>query len=89
MVMTLYDINNPELFKRRTQIAKANGYVWATDFPNHEPTYDEAKSWYHGNSKLLLHLFYNSILNRLEMSVTTKAVIKTFPQYKGIRMEVL
>lgn len=89
MVMILYDINSPMLFERRVRQAKANGYVWATDFPDHEPTYEEMKSWYHGNSKLLLHLYYNDILNKLEMSVTTKAVMKTYPQYKGKIMEVL
>lgn len=89
MVMTLYDINSEILFNRRVRQAKANGYVWATDFPKHEPTFKEAKSWYHGNSKLLLHLFYNSILNRLEMNVTTKTIMKTYPQYKGNEMEVL
>ena len=84
-----YDVSTIPLWNKRVQQAKANGYVWATDFPDHEPTYEEMKSWYHGNSKVLLHLYYNDILNRLEMSATTKAVMKTYPQYKGKIMEVL
>ena len=89
MVKGFYDVSTRELWEKRVSQAKANGYKWGTDFPQYQPTYDRAKSWYHGNSKLILHLFHNSITNRDEMAVTTKAITKTYPQYKGKTIEVL
>ena len=84
-----YDVSTISLWNKRVQQAKANGWRWGTDFPEYEPTYDRAKTWYHGNSKLILHLFYNDINQRHEMVVTTKATLKTYPQYKGVEMEVI
>lgn len=89
MVYGFYDVSTKELWKKRVWMGKANGFVWGTDFPKHEPTYEEAKAWYHGNSKLILHLMYNNITCRKEMVVTTKAIIKTYPQYKGKVIEVI
>lgn len=82
--MTLYDANTKELFDRAVKNLKELGYVWATDFPNHEPTFQEMKANLHGNSKLLIHAFWNSTLNRAEFNCTSKSILKTYPQYKGI-----
>lgn len=89
MVYGFYDVSTKELWEKRVWMGKANGFVWGTDFSKHEPTYEEAKTWYHGNSKLILHLMYNNITCRKEMVVTTKATIKTYPQYKGKVIEVI
>lgn len=84
-----YDVSTRELWEKRVTQAKANGWRWGTDFPKYEPTFDKAKGWYHGNAKLILHLYYNDIVDRHEMVVTTKATLKTYPQYKGKTLEVL
>ena len=41
--------------------------------------------WYHGNSKPILHIFYNDINGKNELQLTTKAIIKTYPQYKKLK----
>ena len=84
-----YDVSTRELWEKRVAQAKANGWRWGTDFPKYEPTFDKAKGWYHGNAKLILHLYYNDIVDRHEMVVTTKTTLKTYPQYKGKTLEVL
>lgn len=38
--------------------------------------------WYHGNSKPILHIFYNDINGKNELQMTTKSIIRTYPQYK-------
>lgn len=78
MEMGYYDVSNSRLWDKRTYQAKANGFKWATDFPNHEPSFHEAKRFYHGNSKLLLCLSFNYITNRKEMRYTTRAIEKSY-----------
>lgn len=85
--MALFRANTENDFNRVVSNLKKIGYVWATDFPNHEPTFKECKSFYHGNSKLLIHTFFNDILQRHEMSATTLSVLKTYPQYKRINLK--
>lgn len=82
--MTLYDANTEQNFNQAVKNLKELGYVWATDFSEHEPTFKEMKSRIHGNSKLLIHAFWNDILNRPEFNCTTKSILRTYPQYKGI-----
>lgn len=89
MTYGLYDVSTRELWDKRVTQAKANGFVWGTDFPEYEITYDIAKVMYHGNSKLILMLYNNDIINRDEIIVTTKAVLKSYPQHKGKVLEVL
>ena len=89
MEQGFYDVSSPSLFETRVRQAKQNGYVWGSDFAAHEANYYEAKSWFHRNSKLLLLLYYNEICKRKEMVVTTKTVIKSYPQYKGKKIIVL
>ena len=56
-------------------------------FPNNIiPSFEEAKNYYHKNSKLLLHLFYNEITGKHEMQLTTKAVSLSYPQNKKINV---
>lgn len=84
--MALFRVNTERDFNRVVSNLKKLGYVWATDFPK-EPTFKECKGFYHGNSKLLIHTFYNNIINKNEMAATTLSVLKTYPQYKGINLK--
>lgn len=81
--MVLIRANTESDFKRVVANLKKLGYVWSTDFPNHEPTFEECKGFYHRNSKLLIHAFKNDITNKSEMCVTTLSILKSYPQYKG------
>lgn len=83
--MNLFRANTETEFNEIVNELKANGYVWATDFPK-EPTYKECKSMYHGNSKLLIHAFFNDFVNRYEMQAATLSVLESYPQYKGINL---
>lgn len=84
-----YDVSTKKLWDKRTAQAKANGYKWGTSFPNcDDPTFDDAKSHYHGNSKLILQLFHNDITGKDEMNYGTKSIYKSYPQYKG-KLEIL
>ena len=83
--MALFRANTKTDFNRVVNNLKKLGCVWATDFPR-EPTFEECKRFYHGNSKLLIHTFFNDITNKSEMSITTLSVLKTYPQYKGINL---
>ena len=49
----------------------------------------EMKKHFHGNSKIILHLFYNDITGKYEMQATTAAIQKTYPQYRGKRFCVV
>lgn len=68
--------------------AEQDGFVMASDFnkaiPTAEELYEEFRKYYHGNSKLILHFFYNSITNRKEISYGTRTVYRSYPQYKNI-----
>lgn len=84
--MALFRANTETEFNKVVSNLKKLGYVWATDFPVHEPTFKECKAFYHGNSKLLIHTFFNDITRKNEMSAATLSVLKTYPQYKGINL---
>lgn len=77
----LFKVKSDEQFNRTIKMLNRLGYVWATDFPK-EPTFKECKSFYHSNSKLLIHTFYNNITNKKEMCATTMTTLKSYPQYK-------
>jgi len=78
MEMGYYNVSNSKLWDKRTYQAKANGYKWASDFTNREPSFHEAERFCHGSSKLLLCLFFNHISNRKEMRYTTIAIEKSY-----------
>ena len=42
--------------------------------------------WYHGNSKPILHIFYNNINEKNELQLTTQTIIRTYPQYKKAKI---
>mgnify|MGYP000020401444 CR=1 FL=1 len=82
----LYEINSKEKHDRVVNEMLRKGFI----FPNNmKPyTYEKAKNCYHGNSKLLLHTFYNDMTGKFEMQYTTKSVylsyysIHTFKSYR-------
>lgn len=43
-------------------------------------------SFYHGNSKPILHVFYNNITGKNDIQYTTQTVIKTYPQHKNAKI---
>ena len=43
--------------------------------------FETAKSVYHGNSKLLLHTFHNTITGKKEMKYITRSTYLSYPQY--------
>lgn len=77
-------------------------YKYGYNFVN-KPNFDTAKSceelktdiytdfykWYHGNSKPILHIFYNDINGKNELQFTTKSIVKTYPQYKTAKFHAI
>lgn len=45
---------------------------------NENLSYDFFKNCYHGNSKLLIKLYFNDILNRKEWQITTKTIENSY-----------
>lgn len=72
----LYDINTKQKYDERIKEMLNSGYI----FPNNaEPdSFEKAKSYHHGNSKLLLRTFYNDITRKNEMQYTTMSVYLSF-----------
>lgn len=66
---------------------------WLFSFPNRKiippPQYGEIKKNYHGNSKPLLHLFYNDITKCHEMQVTTATIAKSYPHIRNKRLNII
>lgn len=69
---------------------KNNGYVMASDFKKEIPTAQELltefKKYNHGNAKMLLHLFRNSITGRKEISTGSATIYRSYPQYKNLKI---
>ena len=42
--------------------------------------YEQMKKNFHGNAKMLLHLFKNEITGKYDMQCTTRAIARTYPQ---------
>ena len=53
-------------------------YYFSATFPNgcKAPDFATAKSYYHGNSKIYLSIFWNTITGKYEMQVTSRKIIK-------------
>lgn len=69
---------------------KNNGYVMSNDFKKEIPTAQELltefKKYNHGNAKMLLHLFRNSITGIKEISTGSATIFKSYPQYKNLKI---
>lgn len=81
-IIILYDVNTKEAFDEITQHFKNNGFYFVGEFPGHNITFEEAKSFYRRNAKIKLQPFYNTITGRKEIQITTAAIEKTYPQNK-------
>jgi hypothetical protein len=44
--------------------------------------------FYHGNSKPILHIFFNHINGKNEIQFTTQSITKTYPQYRNSKVFV-
>lgn len=65
-----------------------NGGIKNGFYGNAEKDFAYFKKLYHGNSKLLLNVFYNEWTRRYEMQVTTAATIRSYPQYKNKKLPI-
>lgn len=79
-------LDNEQTYK--SAITSALISPWMFSFPNRiaPPKYEDAKKWYHGNSKLLLHLFFNDLTNKYEMQISTATIAKSYPQNKKLNI---
>ena len=81
-------VNDPQTFA--LAVFGLQESSWGFRFPNGIPiTYDAARKWYRGNSKMLLHIFYNSITGKHEMQITTATIQKSYPQYRGKKLNIV
>lgn len=64
-----------EYFDYANTWLKEHGYEWVGV---REPTFEEVKRCYHGNSKPYLKGFWNGITKRMEIEATTKTVEKSY-----------
>lgn len=76
-----YNASTEEKFNKVVELLFNDGYEWVGI--NKKPTFAECKKFVHGNSKLIINAFYNSITNKKEIQFGTKAIYNTYPQYKG------
>lgn len=76
-----YNANTEETFNKVVTYLFNNGYEWVG--LNKKPTFIECKKQIHGNAKLVIHAFYNSITKKKEIQFGTRSIYKTYPQYKG------
>lgn len=42
--------------------------------------------FYHGNSQILIHIFYNDINNKFEIEFSNITNAKSYPQYKNLKI---
>ena len=76
-----YNANTEDEFNRVAMELFNNGYEWVG--LNKKPTFAECKNKIHGNGKLIIHAFYNSINKKKEIQFGTKSIYNSYPQYKG------
>ena len=71
-------VNNEEEYRK-----EAIAYMcspWMFSFVNNTiPKFDEVKKRYHGNSKILIHAYFNRITKEYELQITTRATEKSIP----------
>ena len=74
-------VPNEETYRKAITAAMVSPFLFS--FPNKTiPHFTNVKKYFHGNSKLLLKLFKNTITGNFEMTITTLATEKTYPQFK-------
>lgn len=75
-------IDNQQELDQAIQKAEKNRFFRINE---NIPTYEQAKSNYHGNSKLILHLFPNNILKRCEWQISTISTIKSYLNNRKVK----
>lgn len=66
--------NTPSQYKKAVEFCK---YYFRACFPNSiELDYKKARTYYHGNSKIFISCFYNSMIGKYELAITTAGIIK-------------
>ena len=48
--------------------------------------YNDFYKFYHGNSQILIHIFYNDINDKFEIQFSNITNAKTYPQYKKLKI---
>jgi hypothetical protein len=83
-----YDVNTKEKFDKTIQILQERGYDWIADSPvlNNRTSFEYCKSRIHGNAKLIIHAFHNSINGKKEIQFGTRSTYKTYPMYKNMKV---
>lgn len=76
-----YNANTEEKFNKIIKTLNNKGYTMVG--LNKNPSFKDCKKYIHGNAKLIIHAFYNSITNRNEIQFETKSIYESYPQYKG------
>lgn len=76
-----YNANSKDEFNRVSNTLQANGFEWVG--LNKNPSFEECKSWLHGNAKLVIHAFFNSINKKYEIQCGSRAIYNSYPQHRG------
>ena len=74
----LLNVNTLTQYNKAVEFAR---YYFNASFPGEnivKYSFDRFKKHFHGNSKLLLHIFYNTITGKYDMQVTTRTIDKTY-----------
>lgn len=74
----LLNVNTLSQYNRAVSFCR---YHFGATFPGENIvsySFDRFKKHFHGNSKLLLHCFYNTITGKYDMQITTKTIEKTY-----------
>ena len=71
-------VNNEEEYRK--EVVSFMRSPWLFSFVgNTIPKFDEVKKHYHGNSKILIHAYFNRITKEHELQITTRATEKSCP----------
>lgn len=86
--------NDAATLRRLLKLLYAYDYhfVCRADFPTDVFTEElrnifnaEFYKYYHGNSKPLLHVYYNPITGKNEIQFTNLTTMRTYPQYRNVK----
>ena len=79
-----YNASTEDKFNNVAEVLLNNGYEWVGI--NKKPTFAECNNRIHGNAKLVIHAFYNSITKKKEIQFGTRSIYKTYPQHKNMKV---
>ena len=79
-----YDASTQEKFYKVVIKLQNEGYQWVG--LNKNLTFEDCKNQIHGNGKLIIHAFYNTITNKKDIQFGTKSIYESYPQYTKIKI---